>query len=109
MGGPMTNRQATGAGGATVRLAVAALGGPERARERHVVGPVAAARPVDGPLDLAVHRSRWSPLLAADGCNDDECPGAGMIVGIGRRPGANKCMIVANDATVKGARTTRSP
>ena len=32
---------------------------------------------------------------------DDECPGAGMIVGIGRVSG-RECMIVANDATVKG-------
>ena len=32
---------------------------------------------------------------------DDECPGAGMIAGIGRVSG-RECMIVANDATVKG-------
>ncbi len=39
--------------------------------------------------------------LAADGMYDDECPGAGMIAGIGRVSG-RECMIVANDATVKG-------
>jgi 3-methylcrotonyl-CoA carboxylase beta subunit len=47
-----------------------------------------------------------SPLLeiaplAADGMYDDECPGAGIITGIGRVSG-RECMIVANDATVKG-------
>ncbi len=32
---------------------------------------------------------------------DGDCPGAGMIAGIGRVSG-RECMIVANDATVKG-------
>src|SRR5213595_3284265 len=32
---------------------------------------------------------------------DDEAPGAGMITGVGRVSG-NECVIVANDATVKG-------
>ena len=32
---------------------------------------------------------------------DDECPGAGIITGIGRVSG-RECVIVANDATVKG-------
>src|SRR5690606_38731761 len=39
--------------------------------------------------------------LAANGLYDDEVPGAGMIAGIGRVSG-RQCMIVANDATVKG-------
>src|SRR5690348_9777917 len=32
---------------------------------------------------------------------DDQCPGAGLITGIGRVSG-RECVIVANDATVKG-------
>jgi 3-methylcrotonyl-CoA carboxylase beta subunit len=39
--------------------------------------------------------------LVANGLYDDEVPGAGMIAGIGRVSG-RQCMIVANDATVKG-------
>ena len=39
--------------------------------------------------------------LAAHGLYDDEAPSAGMIAGIGRVSGV-ECMIVANDATVKG-------
>ena len=37
---------------------------------------------------------------------DDEAPAAGMITGIGRVAG-QECMIVANDATVKGGTYSR--
>lgn len=83
------------------KLAAAALGGSERARERHVSrGKLLPRDRVAGLLDPG------SPFLevaalAADGMYDDECPGAGMITGIGRVSG-RECMIVANDATVKG-------
>src|SRR6266850_2169564 len=39
--------------------------------------------------------------LAADGLYDGEGPGAGMVTGIGVVEGV-ECVIVANDATVKG-------
>ncbi|MGV0660271.1 methylcrotonoyl-CoA carboxylase, partial [Mycolicibacterium pulveris] len=58
------------------KLAAAALGGPERARERHVSrGKLLPRDRVDGLLDPG------SPFLevaalAADGMYDDECPGA---------------------------------
>ncbi|HEY2321148.1 MAG TPA: carboxyl transferase domain-containing protein, partial [Solirubrobacteraceae bacterium] len=39
--------------------------------------------------------------LAAHGLYDDEAPGAGIITGVGRVSG-RECVIVANDATVKG-------
>jgi acetyl-CoA carboxylase carboxyltransferase component len=39
--------------------------------------------------------------LAASGMYDDETPGAGMVTGIGRVEGT-ECVVVANDATVKG-------
>src|SRR5437764_13300186 len=39
--------------------------------------------------------------LAANGMYDDEAPAAGMITGIGRIQG-RECLIIANDATVKG-------
>jgi len=83
------------------KLAAAALGGPERARERHVSrGKLLPRARVDGLLDPGSPLLEVAPL-AADGMYDDECPGAGMIVGVGRVSG-RECMIVANDATVKG-------
>ena len=83
------------------KLASAALGGPERARERHVArGKLLPRDRVDGLLDPGSPQLEIAPL-AADGMYDDECPGAGMIAGIGRVSG-RECMIVANDATVKG-------
>ena len=39
--------------------------------------------------------------LAANGMYDDDAPGAGLVTGIGQVQG-RPCMIVANDATVKG-------
>ncbi|HMJ80604.1 MAG TPA: carboxyl transferase domain-containing protein [Candidatus Dormibacteraeota bacterium] len=39
--------------------------------------------------------------LAANGLYDDEAPGAGIVTGIGAVSGV-ECVIVANDATVKG-------
>ncbi|MCG7595967.1 carboxyl transferase domain-containing protein [Mycobacterium sp. PSTR-4-N] len=83
------------------KLAAAALGGSQRSRDRHVErGKLLPRDRVTGLLDSG------SPFLevaalAADGMYDDECPGAGMIAGIGRVSG-RECMIVANDATVKG-------
>ncbi|EHI12749.1 propionyl-CoA carboxylase [Mycolicibacterium thermoresistibile ATCC 19527] len=83
------------------KLAAAARGGPERARERHVSrGKLLPRDRVDGLLDPGSPFLEVAPL-AANGMYDDECPGAGMITGIGRVSG-RECMIVANDATVKG-------
>src|ERR1700754_2413451 len=83
------------------KLATAALGGSERARERHVSrGKLLPRDRVDGLLDPGSAFLELAPL-AADGMYDDECPGAGMIAGIGR-VSDRECMIVPNDATVKG-------
>src|SRR3954464_5961394 len=83
------------------KLATAARGGSERSRERHVSrGKLLPRDRVDGLLDPGSPFLELAPL-AADGMYDDECPGAGMIAGIGRVSG-RECMIVANDATVKG-------
>src|SRR6201991_5175768 len=83
------------------KLATAALGGSTGSRERHVSrGKLLPRDRVDGLLDPGSPFLEVSPL-AADGMYDDECPGAGMITGIGRISG-RECMIVANDATVKG-------
>src|SRR3954469_1065792 len=83
------------------KMAAAALRGSERSRERHVSrGKLLPRDRVDGLLDPGSPLLEVAPL-AADGMYDDDCPGAGIITGIGRVSG-RECMIVANDATVKG-------
>ncbi len=83
------------------RLAKARLGGPERSRERHVAaGKLLPRDRVERLLDPGTAFLELSPL-AATGMYDDEAPAAGIITGIGRVSGA-ECVIVANDATVKG-------
>ena len=83
------------------KLAAAAHGGPQKSRDRHVSrGKLLPRDRVDGLLDPGSPLLEIAPL-AADGMYDDECPAAGIIAGIGRVSG-RECMIVANDATVKG-------
>jgi 3-methylcrotonyl-CoA carboxylase beta subunit len=83
------------------RLAAAAAGGPEPARLRHRQRNKLLARErVDALVDPASPFLELSPL-AAGGMYGDEAPGAGIITGIGRVSG-RECVIVANDATVKG-------
>jgi 3-methylcrotonyl-CoA carboxylase beta subunit len=83
------------------KLAAVARGGSDRARERHVArGKLLPRDRVDGLLDPGTPLLELAPL-AATGMYDDECPGAGIIAGIGRVSG-RECVIVANDATVKG-------
>ena len=55
---------------------------------------------VDRLLDPGAPFLELSPM-AAHGLYGDEAPGAGIITGIGRVSG-RECVIVANDATVKG-------
>ncbi|MFG2000839.1 carboxyl transferase domain-containing protein [Spirillospora sp. NPDC048911] len=79
----------------------AGRGGPERARERHVArGKLLPRDRVDTLLDPGSPFLELSPL-AAHGMYDGEAPGAGIITGVGRVAG-RECVIVANDATVKG-------
>ena len=76
-------------------------GGPEAARARHVKrGKLLPRDRVAGLLDPG------SPFLevglfAASGIYEDDIPSAGVVAGIGRVTGRD-CMIVCNDATVKG-------
>jgi 3-methylcrotonyl-CoA carboxylase beta subunit len=83
------------------RLAQASLGGPERARVRHQErGKLLPRDRVDILLDPGSPFLELSPL-AAEGMYDGDAPGAGLITGIGRVSG-RACILVANDATVKG-------
>jgi 3-methylcrotonyl-CoA carboxylase beta subunit len=83
------------------KVAETALGGNEKSRERHTSrGKLLPRERVERLLDPG------SPFLeigqlAANGLYDNEVPGAGLITGIGRVSG-RQCMIVCNDATVKG-------
>jgi 3-methylcrotonyl-CoA carboxylase beta subunit len=83
------------------RLATAALGGPERSRARHVErGKLLPRDRVDALLDPSSPFLELSPL-AAHGLYGGDAPGAGIITGVGRIAG-RECVVVANDATVKG-------
>lgn len=83
------------------RLAETARGGPEKARQRHISrGKLLPRDRVDQLLDPGSPFLELSPL-AADGMYGGDSPGAGIITGIGRVSG-RECVIVANDAAVKG-------
>ncbi|AJE40791.1 MULTISPECIES: carboxyl transferase domain-containing protein [Streptomyces] len=83
------------------RLAAARLGGGEKARARHTArGKLLPRDRVDRLLDTGSPFLELAPL-AADGMYDGQAPAAGVIAGIGRVSG-RECVIVANDATVKG-------
>jgi acetyl-CoA carboxylase carboxyltransferase component len=83
------------------RRAHVASGGSSEARSRHTErGKLLVRDRVEGLLDPQTPFLELAPL-AAFGCYDDEAPGAGMVTGIGRVAG-RVCMLIANDATVKG-------
>ena len=84
-----------------MRRAKAAEGGPPRARERHVArGKLLPRERVMKLIDPGAPFLELSPL-AANGMYDDAIHGAGIITGIGRVEG-RECVIVCNDATIKG-------
>jgi len=83
------------------KLAEAGRGGPDSSRERHVArGKLLPRDRVDTLTDTGSPFLELSPL-AAMSMYDGDAPGAGIITGIGRVSG-RECVIVANDATVKG-------
>jgi 3-methylcrotonyl-CoA carboxylase beta subunit/propionyl-CoA carboxylase len=83
------------------RLAAARLGGGPKYLARHKEqGKVPPRERLGALLDPDTPFLELSPL-AANGMYDDEAPAAGMITGIGRVQG-RECLIIANDATVKG-------
>ena len=83
------------------RLRSAAVGGSETARKRHLSrGKLLPRDRVEGVLDDGTPFLELSPL-AANGMYGDECPAAGIITGVGVVAG-RRCVIVVNDATVKG-------
>ncbi|HZT26592.1 MAG TPA: carboxyl transferase domain-containing protein, partial [Pseudolabrys sp.] len=83
------------------QLAHAAEGGGEKAREKHTArGKLLPRERIRALLDPGSPFLELSPL-AAYGMYDDAAPAAGLITGIGRVRGI-ECIVIANDATVKG-------
>jgi acetyl-CoA carboxylase carboxyltransferase component len=83
------------------RLAEVAQGGGPEATERHRSrGKLPARERVDALLDPGSAFLELSPLAAWD-LYEREAPAAGIVTGIGVIDG-RECVLVANDATVKG-------
>ena len=77
------------------------LGGPQQSRDKHEGrGKLLPRERVRQLLDVGSPFLEFSQF-AAYGMYDGAAPAAGIITGIGRVMG-QECMIVANDATVKG-------
>jgi 3-methylcrotonyl-CoA carboxylase beta subunit len=78
-----------------------ALGGDEKSRARHCErGKLLPRERVEALLDTGSPFLEFSQLAAWQ-AYEEEIPGAGLITGIGMVSG-QCCVIVANDATVKG-------
>jgi acetyl-CoA carboxylase carboxyltransferase component len=83
------------------RMSKALLGGGEEAVAKHKKRKKLLARErIDTLLDHGSAFLEFS-TLAATGMYGDEAPGAGVVTGIGRVHG-RECVVIANDATVKG-------
>ncbi|MBA2701983.1 MAG: methylcrotonoyl-CoA carboxylase [Chloroflexi bacterium] len=75
--------------------------GDDHSIERHRGrGKLPVRERIDRLLDPGAAFLELSPL-AANGLYDDDAPGAGIVTGIGPIEGTT-CVVVANDATVKG-------
>jgi acetyl-CoA carboxylase carboxyltransferase component len=79
---------------------VRAGGGPAQVERHRSRGKLLARERVERLVDPGAAFLELSPL-AAEGLYDDDAPGAGIVTGIGPVAG-RPCVIVANDATVKG-------
>ena len=83
------------------KVATVSRGGGDRARDKHLGrGKLLVRDRIRGLLDPGAPFLELSQL-AAYGMHDNEVACAGIVTGIGRVSG-QECVIVANDATVKG-------
>ncbi len=79
-----------------------AQGGGERAREKHLGrGKLLPRDRIEGLIDAGSPFLEIGQLAGFEMYGDDNIAAGGLITGIGRIRG-QECMIVANDATVKG-------
>ena len=84
------------------RVQKVVLGGGEKYRNLHQSrGKLLPRDRIDTLIDEGSPFLELSTLAAYDLYGDEEVPAAGVITGIGRISGT-ECVIVANDATVKG-------
>jgi acetyl-CoA carboxylase carboxyltransferase component len=85
----------------TSRLTERGAGGDDQAIARHRErGKLPVRERIDRLIDPGSAFLEFS-TLAATGLYDDDAPGAGIVTGIGQVEGVT-CVVVANDATVKG-------
>jgi 3-methylcrotonyl-CoA carboxylase beta subunit len=83
------------------KVGVVKLGGGEEALKKHKSrGKLSARERIDGLIDPGTSFLEFSTLAAFD-MYEGQAPGAGVITGIGVIQNT-ECVIVANDATVKG-------
>jgi len=83
------------------KTAEVSLGGPAEHRKKHVArGKLLVRDRIDALLDPGTPFLELSPM-AGWGMFKNEVASGGVVTGIGRVQGV-ECMIVANDATVKG-------
>lgn len=83
------------------QLAAIKTGGPETSREKHKArGKLLPRERVQGLLDEGTEFLEFSELAAFNVYGED-VPAAGIITGVGQVNGI-ECVIVVNDATVKG-------
>src|SRR5258706_5610042 len=83
------------------RLAQVRQGGGEKYQQRHAEqGKLFVRERIDKLIDPGSSFLEIAPLAAWD-MYEGDAPGAGIVTGIARVSG-RECMIVANDATVKG-------
>src|SRR5512141_783635 len=85
----------------TAAVSERGAGGDERSIARHRErGKLPVRERIERLLDPGAAFLELSPL-AAGGMHEDAAPGAGIVTGVGRIEGTT-CVVVANDATVKG-------
>lgn len=78
------------------------LGGGQVARDKHTKrGKLLVRDRIDALLDVQEPFLELSPLAGYDLYDDDKVAAGGIVTGVGRVSG-RQCMVVANDATVKG-------
>ena len=79
-----------------------ALGGTEKAREKHISrGKMLPRDRISALVDPGTSFMELSALAGHGVYENEDVPAGGIITGIGSVSGVN-CMIVANDSTVKG-------
>src|SRR5687767_15199485 len=75
-------------------------GGPDAVARHHSRGKLLARERIERLLDNRSPFLEFSALAAWD-MYDGDAPAAGIVTGIGRVRG-QECVVIANDATVKG-------